>query len=71
MANKKEEPHITIDSLDTLYILYATKNEEGNYTCTVDNVKACEYFIKVVSMAKMLNQGRLYASIILYYIYLS
>ncbi|XP_028160695.1 uncharacterized protein LOC114353072 [Ostrinia furnacalis] len=68
MADKREEPHITIDLFDTLYILHATKNEEGNYTCTIDNVKAREYSIKVVSMAKMLNQDFIRYSIYLGFI---
>lgn len=56
MADKKGEPHITIDE-HFLYILHATKREEGNYMCTVNDIKSREYFVTVVSMAKILNQG--------------
>lgn len=56
MADKKGEPHITIDE-HFLYILHATKQEEGNYMCTVNDIKSREYFVTVVSMAKILNQG--------------
>lgn len=58
MAEKKGEPNIYIDAYNSLYILHASKKEEGTYSCTVNGIKTREYFVTVVSMAKILNQGK-------------
>ncbi|CAH0397545.1 unnamed protein product [Chilo suppressalis] len=67
MANK-EEPHLTIDIYNTLYILRATRGEEGNYYCTMNNIKIRKYTIKIVSMAKIHNQDFIRYSIYLGFI---
>lgn len=58
-----EEPHITIDAFNSLYILHATKKEEAVYSCTVDGEKIQKFDIRVVSKSKLLNQGNLNALI--------
>lgn len=58
MAESDDEPHLTIDSYNSLYILYATKNEEGVYTCFADDKKMQNYTIKIVSKSKLLNDGK-------------
>lgn len=57
MAESEEEPHITIDSSNSLYLLHATKFEEGIYSCTVNGVKMQKTVIKVVAKYKLLNDG--------------
>lgn len=58
MAETEDEPHLTIDSYNSLYILHATKNEEGVYTCFVDNKKVQYYTLRIVSKSKLLNDGK-------------
>lgn len=59
MAQSEEEPHITIDSYNSLYILHATKNEEGAYSCTVDGKKMQIFNVQVVAKSKLLNDGKI------------
>ncbi|XP_013135154.1 PREDICTED: uncharacterized protein LOC106100709 isoform X1 [Papilio polytes] len=56
MAETEKEPHLTIDAYNSLYILQATKEEEGIYTCYVDGKPYQSYCVKVVSKSKLLNQ---------------
>lgn len=39
-------------------------NEEGNYSCTVDNVNAMQLKIIVVPKARLLTQGRIYPKLL-------
>lgn len=57
MAESEDEPHLTIDSYNSLYILHATKNEEGIYACVVDDKKMQNFTIRIVSKSKLLNDG--------------
>ncbi|XP_032512014.2 uncharacterized protein LOC116766306 isoform X2 [Danaus plexippus] len=56
IADSDEEPHLTIDSYGTLYILHATKNEEAIYSCIVngENMLLCD--VRVVSKSRLLNR---------------
>ncbi|KPJ01884.1 hypothetical protein RR46_05093 [Papilio xuthus] len=60
MAETEKEPHLTIDAYNSLYILQATKEEEGVYTCYVDGKPYQSYCVKVVSKSKLLNQVLVY-----------
>lgn len=57
MGETQEEPHITIDAYNLLYILHATKKEEAIYTCKVDGIKMQKFNIRIVSKSRLLNQG--------------
>lgn len=57
MADSEEEPHLSIDAYNNLYILHATKNEESVYYCKVDGVKIQKFDIRIVAKSKVLNQG--------------
>lgn len=69
MADTENEPHLTIDSYNSLYILHATKNEEGIYTCFVDDKKVQKYSLRIVSKSKLLNDGQFFLFNKLYNIY--
>ncbi|KAI4462533.1 hypothetical protein MML48_4g00008454 [Holotrichia oblita] len=51
------EPKITVDTFNTLYLHEVTKNEEGNYTCLVDDIRMQQTIIYVVSKSRLLTQG--------------
>lgn len=53
------EPKITVDTFNTLYLHEVTKNEEGNYTCLVDNIRMQQTIIYVVSKSRLLTQALL------------
>ncbi|KAI4494406.1 hypothetical protein M0802_008898 [Mischocyttarus mexicanus] len=46
------EARMMVDTFSTLYIIDITKEEEGNYTCYVDNVNMMQIKIIVVSKSK-------------------
>ncbi|XP_043667124.1 uncharacterized protein LOC122628675 [Vespula pensylvanica] len=46
------EARVMVDTFSTLYIIDITKDEEGNYTCYVDNVNMMQMKIIVVSKSK-------------------
>lgn len=52
-----EEPHITVDTFNTLYLTEVEESEEGNYTCEVDSVRIQLVRVFVVSKSKLLTQG--------------
>ncbi|XP_038213265.1 uncharacterized protein LOC119833350 [Zerene cesonia] len=56
LGSTEDEPHIAIDSRNSLYILHASKREEGTYVCFIDGERKQSYKIKVVSMSRLLNQ---------------
>ncbi|XP_075972103.1 uncharacterized protein LOC142973955 isoform X2 [Anticarsia gemmatalis] len=57
ILNKREdEPHISIDANNSLHILHITKNEEGNYTCSMNGKQIKQIEVRVVSKSKLLNQ---------------
>ncbi|KAL2734113.1 uncharacterized protein V1478_003811 [Vespula squamosa] len=46
------EARVMVDSFSTLYIIDITKDEEGNYTCYVNNVNMMQMKVIVVSKSK-------------------
>lgn len=56
-SRREDEPHISIDASNSLHILHISKNEEGNYTCSINGRKVKQFELKVVSKSKLLNQG--------------
>lgn len=73
MAQSVNEPHLTIDAYNALYILHATKTNEGVYSCIVDGKTIQNFSVKVDPKYKFLNQGILFYMYILhtYTIYFS
>lgn len=55
-----EEPHITVDTFNTLYLTEVEESEEGNYTCLVDDVRMQQVRVFVVSKSRLLTQGENY-----------
>lgn len=55
--NPNEEPRITVDTFNTLYLTEVMDSEEGNYTCEVDGVRMQQVRVFVVSKSKLLTQG--------------
>lgn len=49
------EARMMVDTFSTLYIIDITKDEEGNYTCYVDNENMMQMKIIVVSKTKLLT----------------
>ncbi|XP_076640668.1 uncharacterized protein LOC143352224 [Halictus rubicundus] len=48
--------HVVVDAFGTLYLIDATIDEGGNYTCAVDNVNMMQLIVVVVSNARLLTQ---------------
>lgn len=57
MANSEVEPHITIDSYNSVFILNASKYEEGIYKCTIGGENLQVYEVKIISKSNLINQG--------------
>ncbi|KAK4886356.1 hypothetical protein RN001_002627 [Aquatica leii] len=55
--NPKEEPRIIVDTFNTLYLHDVTSQEEGNYTCQVDNIRMQQVKVFVVSKSRILTQA--------------
>lgn len=60
LNTREEEPRISIDANNSLHILRISKNEEGNYTCSINGKNVKQFEVKVVSKSKLLNQGITY-----------
>ncbi|XP_073967429.1 uncharacterized protein [Choristoneura fumiferana] len=56
MAESMNEPHLTIDAYNALYILHATKTDEGVYSCIVDGKTIQNFSVKVDPKYRFLNQ---------------
>ncbi|XP_043253084.1 uncharacterized protein LOC122397761 [Colletes gigas] len=47
---------VVVDAFGTLYLIDVSIHEEGNYTCTVDNIKVMQLNVIVVPKVKLLTQ---------------
>ncbi|KAF5282203.1 hypothetical protein FQR65_LT02900 [Abscondita terminalis] len=56
-AEPNEEPRITVDTFNTLYLHDVRKQEEGNYTCQVDKIRMQQVKVFVVSKSRILTQA--------------
>ncbi|CAH0628758.1 unnamed protein product [Chrysodeixis includens] len=56
-CKNEEEPRISVDTNNSLHILHISKKEEGNYSCLLNGKTVQEFEVKVLSKAKLLNQG--------------
>lgn len=56
-SGSDEEPRIIVDTFNTLYLHDVTSEEDGNYTCQVDNVNMQQIDIFVVSKSRILTQA--------------
>ncbi|XP_052737979.1 uncharacterized protein LOC128198036 [Bicyclus anynana] len=68
MGSGEEEPHLTIDAYNSLYILHATKREEGTYTCIVDGHNMQKSVVIIVSKSRFLNEDFIRFSIYLSFV---
>lgn len=62
-SNLEEEPHVTVDTFNTLYLIDVTSSEAGNYTCEVDKIRMQQMRVFIVSKARLLTLGK-YMSIL-------
>nr|XP_023023209.1 uncharacterized protein LOC111511428 [Leptinotarsa decemlineata] len=49
-------PHLVVDTFNTLYLLDVTESEEGNYTCQVDDIRMQQVTVHVFSKSRLLTQ---------------
>ncbi|XP_071642821.1 uncharacterized protein [Temnothorax longispinosus] len=54
---KDEEARVMVDTFSTLYLTDVSKEEQGNYTCYVDNINMMRLKIIVVSKTRLLTQA--------------
>ncbi|KAL0114433.1 hypothetical protein PUN28_011589 [Cardiocondyla obscurior] len=54
---KDNEPRLVVDTFSTLYLTDVSSDEQGNYTCYVDNVNMMRLKIVVVSKTRLLTQA--------------
>ncbi|XP_024891261.1 uncharacterized protein LOC112467042, partial [Temnothorax curvispinosus] len=54
---KDKEARVMVDTFSTLYLTDVSKEEQGNYTCYVDNINMMRLKIIVVSKTRLLTQG--------------
>ncbi|XP_014474495.1 PREDICTED: uncharacterized protein LOC106744334 [Dinoponera quadriceps] len=54
---KDEEARVIVDTFSTLYLIDVSKEEQGNYTCYVDNIKMMRAKIIVVTKTRLLTRG--------------
>ncbi|XP_032673662.1 uncharacterized protein LOC116845267 [Odontomachus brunneus] len=54
---KDEEARVIVDTFSTLYLIDVSKDEQGNYTCYVDNINMMRAKIIVVSKTRLLTQA--------------
>ncbi|XP_034946748.1 uncharacterized protein rtv [Chelonus insularis] len=52
-----QESRILVDAFSTLYLNEVTIEEEGNYTCYVNDIKMMQVKIRVVSKSRLFNAG--------------
>nr|CAH7746287.1 unnamed protein product [Callosobruchus chinensis] len=48
-------PNVIVDTFNTLYLAEVTKEEEGNYTCQVDDIKMQQVKVFVVTKSRLLS----------------
>ncbi|XP_025153528.1 uncharacterized protein LOC105183146 [Harpegnathos saltator] len=54
---KDEETRVIVDTFSTLYLIDISKEEQGNYTCYVNNINMMRAKIIVVSKTRLLTQA--------------
>ncbi|XP_071554511.1 uncharacterized protein [Temnothorax nylanderi] len=54
---KDKEARVMVDTFSTLYLTDVSKEEQGNYTCYVDNINMMRMKIIVVSKTRLLTQA--------------
>ncbi|KAH0955569.1 hypothetical protein HN011_012101 [Eciton burchellii] len=52
-----EEARVLVDTFSTLYLKDVSENEEGNYTCYVDDVNMMRMKVIVISKARLLSKA--------------
>lgn len=57
LPNSNGEPHLLVDTFNTLYLIDVTAEDEGNYTCQVDDVRMQQIRLFVVSKTEILTKG--------------
>lgn len=51
------EPHVYVDTFNTLYLIDVSSDDEGNYTCQVDDTRMQQVRVFVVSKTRLLTKG--------------
>ncbi|XP_039303239.1 Ig-like V-type domain-containing protein FAM187A isoform X2 [Solenopsis invicta] len=54
---KDKEARVMVDTFSTLYLTDVSKEEQGNYTCYVDNINMMRLKIIVVSKTRLLTEA--------------
>ncbi|XP_011872606.1 PREDICTED: uncharacterized protein LOC105564671 [Vollenhovia emeryi] len=54
---KDKEARVMVDPFSTLYLTDVSREEQGNYTCFVDNINMMRLKIVIVSKTRLLTQG--------------
>ncbi|XP_018360781.1 PREDICTED: Ig-like V-type domain-containing protein FAM187A [Trachymyrmex cornetzi] len=54
---KDREARVMVDTFSTLYLTDVSQEEQGNYTCYVDNINMMRMKIIVISKTRLLTQG--------------
>lgn len=67
-CKNEEEPHISVDTNNSLHILHISKKEEGNYSCLLNGKTVQEFEVKVLSKATLLNQGQSFLLLLYFFI---
>lgn len=60
--NDNNEPHVLVDTFNTLYLIDVTGGDEGNYSCQVNDIRMQQIRVYVVSKMKLLTKGNLFAT---------
>ena len=64
LFESETQPKILVDTFNTLYLHDVAKEQEGNYTCFVDDVRMQQVVIFVVSKSKLLTEGEVILHVI-------
>ncbi|XP_070162896.1 uncharacterized protein [Polyergus mexicanus] len=54
---KDTEIRVMVDAFSTLYLIEVSKEEQGNYTCYVDNINMMRLKVIVISKTRLLTQA--------------
>ncbi|CAL1685542.1 unnamed protein product [Lasius platythorax] len=54
---KDKETRVMVDTFSTLYLIEVSKEEQGNYTCYVDNINMMRLKVIVISKTRFLTQA--------------
>ncbi|XP_069674610.1 netrin receptor unc-5-like [Periplaneta americana] len=59
LVTSENEPHITIDIFGTLHVAEVSREDEGNYTCFVDNNRVQDAILLTITQTDLFKEGLL------------